>query len=560
MGNDSEDKKVTKKLKTKNSNFAMQAAILAGAGILSRIIGLLYRSPLYQIIGDEGNGYYGTAYAIYSIILLISTYSIPTAVSKMISARMALGEYKNARRIFKCTFVYVIVIGGIAALITYVFAPYLVSEQPNAVLSLRILAPTIFLSGFLAIFRGYLQAYRTMTPTSVSQIVEQIANAVVSVAAAYMFSRSFAAGTSEHAKYGAAGSALGTGAGVVCGIIVIFIAYSSRRKDINEMTNEDVSGHLWSYGKIYKHIIMIVTPIVVAAVVYNITTTLDMKVFYNILDNKNVDSVEAANLYGIFSGQYTVLINLPVAIASAIGTTLIPNISRAFTKGDKIGTDHVYNEALSITTLVTIPCAVGMGVLSKPIINLLFSGASESAYIALSVGCISVVFYSLSTLTTSILQGVGKVMAPVVNSALALIIHLVFLALLLRFTDLNLYALVLATIVYSLIVCILNHISVKKNLDTKINTKRVYAAPVMASVLMGIVAWGSYQIFYRLISLFLSRYAIINAISVVIAIVLAVIFYAAALLSFGKYTREEIRALPMGNVILKFAVKLHLVK
>ncbi len=560
MGNDNADKKVIKKPKAKGSNFAMQAAILAGAGILSRIIGLLYRSPLYQIIGDEGNGYYGTAYAIYSIILLISTYSIPTAVSKMISARMALGEYKNARRIFKCTFVYVIVIGGIAALITYVFAPYLVSEQPNAVLSLRILAPTIFLSGFLAIFRGYLQAYRTMTPTSVSQIVEQIANAVVSVAAAYMFSRSFAAGTSEHAKYGAAGSALGTGAGVVCGIIVIFIAYSSRRKDINEMTNEDVSGHLWSYGKIYKHIIMIVTPIVAAAVVYNITTTLDMKVFYNILDNKNVDSVEAANLYGIFSGQYTVLINLPVAIASAIGTTLIPNISRAFTKGDKIGTDHVYNEALSITTLVTIPCAVGMGVLSKPIINLLFSGASESAYIALSVGCISVVFYSLSTLTTSILQGVGKVMAPVVNSALALIIHLVFLAVMLQFTDLNLYALVLATIVYSLIVCILNHISVKKNLDTKINTKRVYAAPIMASVLMGIVAWGSYQIFYRLISLFISRYVIINAISVVIAIVFAVIFYAAALLSFGKYTREEILALPMGSVILKFALKLRIIK
>ncbi len=560
MGNDSEDSTVIKKSKTKGSNFAMQAAILAGAGILSRIIGLLYRSPLYQIIGDEGNGYYGTAYAIYSIILLISTYSIPTAVSKMISARMALGEYKNARRIFKCTFIYVIIIGGLAALITYVFAPYLVSEQPNAVLSLRILAPTIFLSGFLAIFRGYLQAYRTMTPTSVSQIVEQIANAIVSVAAAYAFSRSFAAGTSEHAKYGAAGSALGTGAGVLCGIVVIFIAYRSRRKDINEMTNKDVSGHIWSYGKIYKHIIMIVTPIVLAAVVYNITTTLDMKVFYNVLDSKNVDSVEAANLYGIFSGQYTVLINLPVAIASAIGTTLIPNISRAFTKGDKSGTDHVYNEALSITMLVTIPCAVGMGVLSKPIINLLFSGASESAYIALSIGCISVIFYSLSTLTTSILQGVGRVMAPVVNSALALIIHLVFLAVLLKFTDLNLYALVLATIVYSLIVCILNHISVKKNLDTKINTKRVYAAPVMASILMGIVAWGCYQIFYRLISLFMSRYALINAISVVIAIVIAVIFYAAALLSFGKYSKEEILALPMGNMILKFATKLHLVK
>ena len=187
------------KLSGRGSNLALQAGILAGAGIVSRIIGLLYRSPLYQILGDEGNGYYGSAYAIYAMVIMIATYSIPTAVSKLVAGKIAMGQYKSARRIYYCTFIYVVIAGAVAALITYFGAEWFVSDQPNAVLSLKILAPTIFISGFLAIFRGYLQAYNTMVPTSISQIIEQLANAVVSIVAAYMLAKPFAAGTTEHA-------------------------------------------------------------------------------------------------------------------------------------------------------------------------------------------------------------------------------------------------------------------------------------------------------------------------------------------------------------------------
>lgn len=551
MQNDNGKKKI-KKPSGMRTNFAFQAAVLAGAGILSRVIGLLYRSPLFQIIGDEGNGYYGTAYAIYSMILMIATYSIPTAVSKIISGKLALGEYRNARRVFKCAFIYVVSAGLVAGILTFAFAPVLVKEQPNAILSLQILAPTIFLSGFLAIYRGYLQAYKTMIPTSISQIIEQIANAVVSVLAAYLISRPFAAGTSEHAKYGAAGSAMGTGAGVLCGIIYILIAYAGRRKEIMETVESDTSSDVESYGKLFRQIVMIVTPIIIAAFVYNITTTVDMKIFYNVLNSKNVDRVESANLYGIFSGQYMVLINLPVSIASAVGTTLIPNISGAFTKGDKLETNHVYNQSMSITMMVTIPCAVGIGVLSEPIITLLFRGADPLVFKALTAGCISVVFYSLSTLTNSILQGIGKVMEPVKNATLALLIHLVFLAAILKFTDAKLFGLVAATILYSLLACIFNHISVSKYMSTKLDVKKIYLAPAVASIFMGIVAWGSYQIFYHLIHM--------NLVSVVLAILLAVIFYAAAILAVGGYTKEEILAMPKGTLILKLAEKLHLVR
>ena len=196
--------------KSKKDGFMIQAAILAAAGFLSRIIGLLYAVPLYQIIGEEGNGYYATAYDIYFMILLISTYSIPTAVSKVISQRLAVEEYKNANKLFKCSLIYVLVVGSFTAAITFIFAPYLVVDQ--SVLCLRIMAPTIFFSGLLSVFRGYMQAHNTMVPTAVSQIIEQIMNAVVSVAAAYIFTLPFRNGVDESqiAVHGAAGSALGT--------------------------------------------------------------------------------------------------------------------------------------------------------------------------------------------------------------------------------------------------------------------------------------------------------------------------------------------------------------
>ena len=136
---------------TKETNVLAQASILMVAGIITRIIGVLYRSPLTSVIGDEGNGYYGIAVNIYTMILLVSSYSIPMAVSKVVSSKLAVHQYRNAHKVFKCALMYVLV-GGIASLITFFGASILIpSNQPKAIPVLRILAPTIF---FLWIFRG----------------------------------------------------------------------------------------------------------------------------------------------------------------------------------------------------------------------------------------------------------------------------------------------------------------------------------------------------------------------------------------------------------------------
>ena len=212
---------------TKETNVLAQASILMVAGIVTRIIGVLYRSPVTSIIGDEGNGYYSIAVNIYTMILLISSYSIPMAVSKVVSAKMAVHQYKIAHKVFKCALIYVLVIGGIASLITFFVSSVLIpSNQPKAIPVLRILAPTIFFSGFLGVFRGYFQAHRTMIPTSLSQIVEQVFNAFFSVYLAWVFmSINIPEGMTKNIPLASAGGTMGTGIGALAGLVVVVFAY-----------------------------------------------------------------------------------------------------------------------------------------------------------------------------------------------------------------------------------------------------------------------------------------------------------------------------------------------
>ena len=198
----------------KKNDFIVQAGILAAAGIISRIIGLLYRSPLYNVVGALGMGYYNSAFNYYSIILMISSYSIPAAMSKVIAQRLAVKEYRNAHRIFLGAIGYVLAVGGVASLVLYFGAGFFVPE--NAVPVLQTFAPTIFVYGILGVLRGYFQAHESMVQTSVSQILEQISNAIVSIGAAYLLIKAQLgtlempadeAGRVERAVSGATGSA-----------------------------------------------------------------------------------------------------------------------------------------------------------------------------------------------------------------------------------------------------------------------------------------------------------------------------------------------------------------
>ena len=267
------------------NNLVKNASFLMVAAMISKVIGLLYKSPLSSIVGNMGMGYISLAQNAYMILLMIASFSIPQAVSKLISERIALKDYKNAQKIFHGSLIYAAIVGGIVALVCLFGARFIIpSNQPNAVLALQILSPTIFLSGILGVYRGYFQAYRNMMPTSISQILEQIFNAAVSLIAAWMFIKYFADGTDGSvAKWGAAGSTVGTTAGVVIALLFMLLVYGVNRNAIKRRVRHDHYHEEESYGEILKLIILIVSPIILSSFIYNINGYLNGVLYSEIM-------------------------------------------------------------------------------------------------------------------------------------------------------------------------------------------------------------------------------------------------------------------------------------
>lgn len=536
----------------KKNNYLKQAGILAIAGILCRIIGILYRSPLTSIIGDEGNGYYTSAYNIYTIILLLSSYSIPSAVSKIIAAKLAKKEYLNAQRIFHCALVYVLVVGGAASLFTFFGAGLFLEGEARVVL--KVFAPTIFISGFVGVLRGYFQAHGSMMQTSVSQIVEQILNAVVSILAAdALIGIVESKDTTTKAIYGAAGSALGTGSGVLIAFLFMLGVYFLNKSYIRKRVRHDHTKKIDTYPEIVKILFSMVTPIILSTFIYNFSTSFNQVVYTKVMIYaKGFTAAEAATQYGVFSGKAMVIINIPIAIASAMSSTMIPTISASNALGDQKATNGKVENAMFTTMLIAIPSAVGLGVLSKPIMQLLFpqKNSLDQASFLLMCIAITVVFYSLSTLSNGILQGIGKVNLPVRNAAIALGIQTILLIILLAFTDLNLYALVICLIVYSLLMCILNSMSVRKCMGFQENFKKMFFMPLFAAAIMGVAARLVYEGVYLIHPS--------NIIALVIAMMVAVLVYFVAVLWLRVVKEEQLKEIPYGTKILRIAKKMKL--
>lgn len=540
----------------KQNNFVLQAGILAAAGMIVKVISLIYRSPLLSIIGLEGNGYYSTAINIYTIILLISSYSIPSAISKVIAQKLAFKEYRNAQRVFQCALIYVLVVGGIASIFTFVAAPFLMSKSVNSIVALRVLAPTIFFSGLLGVLRGYFQAHGSMLHTSLSQILEQIVNAVVSILAGYLLIQMVAdQSETTQAIYGSAGSALGTGAGVVTALLFMFGMFVLNRKTISRRMKYDRTGQLDSYGEIFKMIITIVTPFILSTFIYNCSTVVNMDTYYRvIMEYKDVDSVTAHIDYGIFATQAVAVVNIPIAIASAMSSATIPGLATTFVRKEYKKTREQVSKAIRMTMLIAIPAAVGLLLLSKPIMHFIFpqKEALDKASGLLAALSVTVILYCLSTLTNAVLQGIGKVNTPVIHSAVALVIQTAGLVLLLWFTELNLYALACANIIYSFVMCVLNQISVRKHLKYRQEIVRTFILPFVSSLIMGAVAYGVYYGLYMILP--------VSRIVLLIAIGIGAMVYFAMILLTGGVTEKELKAFPKGTMLVHFAKKLHLLK
>ena len=481
---------------TQKNNLLRNASFLMIAALISKVIGLLYKSPLSESVGESGIGYYGLAQNAYLILLMIASFSIPQAVSKVIAERLAFKEYKNAQKFFRGALIYTMILSGASALFCLFGAKYMIpSNQPGATLALQVLAPTIFLSGILGVYRGYFQAHSNMLPTSLSQIIEQILNAAVSIGAAWLFIHFFSDGTKEGiAKWGAAGGTVGTGAGVLIALLFMAAAYEVNRKQIARHVRADQTGKEDSYREIFRVLFLIVTPIIFSSFIYNINGYINGVMYSELAGRQGVNSEVVSTLYGEYSVYFLTIINIPLTLAGAAPTSMIPEVSALYAQHRRKAARRKIDEATQLSMFISIPAAVGLAVLAYPITRLLFPNTNGTAGTLLLIGAVTIIFNTNSNVSNGVLQGIGKANLPMWNAAIALVINVGLLVALLQLTSLGIYAVLVATIVYSIVICILNDISMKKYIHYKNPWGTVYLCPLLASIPMGVAAGGIYYL------------------------------------------------------------------
>ena len=409
----------TKRKKT--GNFVIQGTILAVAGIIVRLIGLMYRIPMTNIIGDEGMGYYSTAFNVYNIVLILSSYSLPLAVSKMVSARLARGEFRNASRVLWAALVYATIAGGLACALVWHFGDFFADKvfmTPFCVYALKTLAPTIWVMAYLGVLRGYFQGHGTMVPTAFSQIFEQVVNAVISVTAAGLLfkvgldsNRVFET-TGYPEAFGAAGGTIGTGAGALTALLFMLFLFAVYRPVMRKRARKDRKGRKESYGHISRSFALTVLPVILSSAVYNINAVLDNSIMAYGMGALG-QGEEFLALWGIYNNKYLLLVHVPLAMANALSSSLIPSLAAAVAKKERQEAKRKTGMAIRFSMVIAIPAAVGLTVLAEPVTRLLFhSGDTASAVQMMVCGSSAIVFLSLSTVTNAILQGLSHMNIP----------------------------------------------------------------------------------------------------------------------------------------------------
>lgn len=545
----------------KNHSFLIQGSILAAAGVITRIIGAVYRIPLANILGDDGQGFYNYAFQIYNLALIITSYSLPLAVSKLVSARVANGEQKNAFRILKSALIFAVVVGTIIALVIFFGADFISGSLLKASLSayaLKVLAPCLFIVAILGVVRGYFQGLGTMMPTAISQILEQIVNAVVSiVGASYLFQMGKKVAEKTNGNeltgpaYGAAGGTLGTLIGAFSALVFLIFIFYAYRKVMKRQLKRDMSNYQESYREIFVILLMTIAPVILSTAIYNVSESLDSFMFNNIMQAQGHTQTEYVAMWGMFS-KYNTLVNIPLAMANALGASVIPSLAAAVMAKSRKQIHAKIDMVIRFVMLIAIPSCVGLIVLAHPIISLLYTnGDVKTTATMLQLGGISVIFYCLSTVTNAILQGLNRMTVPVKNAAISLGIHLIALFIMLVVFKWNIYAVIIGNVIFSLSMCVLNGRALADTVHYVQEKKKTFIIPGIAAAIMGVTA----LVIQLLGELFLGK-----KIATVLAIVVAMAAYGISLLKLGGLTEDEVLALPKGTLLLRIFTKLHLMK
>ena len=311
----------------RKNTFIQGAMVLAVAGIIVKFIGAFSRIYLSRLLGGEGIGLYQMAYPIYLLCLSVSSAGLPVAISIMVAERNAIHDYLGGQKVFRISMISLAATGLFFSVLLFFGAQWLVDSgmvrDERAYWSLLALSPAIFCATMLATLRGYFQGLQLMTPTAVSQIIEQ----VVRVAAMIIFAIIL---LPYGLEFGAAGATLGAAPGAFMGIMVLIAFFYTTRNWRNELAHEqDLSIKPQGSFEIIKRLLVLAIPVSLANIMLPIVSNIDLFIVPQRLEVAGYNVEQATTLFGYLTGMATSLVNMPTIVTASLAASLVPVISEA---------------------------------------------------------------------------------------------------------------------------------------------------------------------------------------------------------------------------------------
>ncbi|MCL2170636.1 MAG: polysaccharide biosynthesis protein [Defluviitaleaceae bacterium] len=540
-------------------SFVRQAAILAAAGIFVRLLGFLYKLPLTDLIGDEGNAIYGVAFNIYNFFLLMSGAGLPAAISRLVAERRAIGRPDLAHRVFRVAFFLAAGIGAICTLIILFFGGSIAAalNSPRAYLGMLTLAPTVFIVSMMAVVRGYFQGMQTAVPTAISQIVEQALNAVFSVVMAHVMWNFAMNNAMDFVAYGAAGGTSGTGIGAMAGFVFIMGMYFLRRPGfLGEIRraarkNRDFDDPEKSTGFVIRQILGTAFPIIAGTAVFSIVALIDTWMVIDGLLAAGFDRARADALFGQIMGKFNPITNIPAAVSAAIAIAVIPAIAASHKLRQRRIVRAKIITAFRAGAIITAPMAFGLGILGPQIVAMLFPRHPDGGTLFL-VGFASIILLAISQIATGALQAIGKIYIPVFAAICGGIVKILCNRFLIPIESVNIYGAIIGTTACFAVAAAINCRALARHLRTKFRFFDILAKPLVASVVMALACYAFYHIAYQIYSH--------NTFATLIAIMVGAVTYGIVLLLLNGLSKEDLQMLPKGGKIYGVLVSYGIVK
>ena len=536
----------------KQNSFFGGAAILAAGILIVKLIGMFYKIPLINIIGEAGAADFNNAYNIYAVLLTVSTAGLPVAVSKLVSEANALNRRNQVRRTFRLALVLFLTLGLISFLVMFFRADALAGmmNDSKAAAGIRALAPAVVCVGCLAALRGYSQGHSNMAPTSVSQIIEALCKLVVGLGLAFWLVKQ-----GKDPDVAAAGAITGVTVGTVVALIYMVLDFflSRGREDTHGTDRPD------SAGSILANILKIAVPITLSSSMVGIVTVIDSSLVQGQLQSAlNLTEKASRTLYGNYSGALNIY-NLPTSLMAAITASVIPAVSAALARRDRRGAARITGSALRITALLSFPMGVGLFVLGTPIIRLLFPRLNvEVAGPLLSTLGVATPFVCMVLVCNSVLQAHGFINLPVIVMVLGGIVKIV--------NNYNLVgAIGIAGAPVGNILCfglalVLDLVVITRVIPNRPRLLPIFVKPAIASAIMGGAAWAVYGLLSRVLTAeqvneagqtirVVSRMG--NALGIFLAIAVAGVVYLVLVVAIRAISKDDLALMPKGDKLAR---------